>query len=530
MAQFWEEFGSAILSNLTEFSVYLIILIVFVVALMKCIMPVMRCKSALRRAAHKLRRSEDRDVWQEKGFLGKKTPLSAHWNAYLNSRLFANDEYHNASPLDDYINEDTAIYEPGFSTLADSVPGIMVSLGFLGTLLGIVMGLSDIDMSNADNVIAAIGQLLSGMKYAFTTSIVGVVASLIFQVMQRWVQNSTRRALTLFQDAMRTEAHVITVDPMTQITIYQQEQTAQLQAIAEEVTLHMADRLGKTLDAALSPMRESLDNFITVTTQEQLRGIDTIVQKFVQRMDESLKGQFQDLAVTMQEGSIWYRQAQDSMRVTVEGLNRVSRDIIQLQQLSESLVVKFDGYISRLGAAQQQVENGYGAVAGNIKNMELVARQQSSYIAQITQMQADFMREVNSFQTRMDSFTKAYTESANLSAGALQKVAAELRQSGEGMKKNGEQLTASHEAFARGVHQELQQAFGEFDANLGESIGKMQKVIDAIGKGMADVPQIMGEASAQYADQMAQLIEYMKETQHMLDHALNRMNRHGGAQ
>ena len=216
------------------------------------------------------------------------------------------------------------------------------------------------------------------------------------------------------------------------------------------------------------------------------------------------------------------------MRAAIEGMNRLSRDVMQAQQLSESLVVKFDGYISRLGAAQQQVDDGFGVISGNIKSMEMVARQQSNYIAQISQMQADFMREVNAFQTRMDTFTKAYVDNTNVSTGALQKVAEELRQSGEGMRENGEKLVASHEAFAKGVHQELQQAFGEFDMNIGQSIERMQKVIDAIGVGMADVPQTMGEASAQYAEQMNQLIEYMKETQQMLNSALDRMG--GGAQ
>ncbi len=530
MAEFWAEYGQEILSNLMEFSVYFIIVVIFVVALIKCIMPVMTCRACLRKATRKLRHSEDREIWQDKAFLGKKSPLSAPWNAYLNSRLFANDEYHNASPLDDYINEDTAINEPGFARLGDSVPGIMVSLGFLGTLLGIVQGLTGLDMTNSEMTMTSMIRLLNGMQYSFWTSIVGVISSLIFQVLTRWAQNSTGHALTAFQDAMRTEAHVVTVDPMTQITIYQQEQTAQLQAIAEEVTLHMADRLGKTLDMALAPMRESLDNFILATTQEQLKGIDTIVQKFVQRMDDSLNGQFRALSATLQENCVWYRQTQESLRVAVEGIDRMSRDIIQIQQMSESLVVKFDGYISRLGAAQQQVEDGYGVVTVNIKNMEMVSRQQANYIAQISQMQADFMREVNSFQARMDSFTKAYVDNTNLSTGALQKVAAELRESGEGMRKNGESLVASHEAFARGVHQELQQAFGEFDANLNEAIGSLQQTVHAIGDGMADVPQVMGAASVQYAEQMAQLIEYMKETQRMLDNALNRMNRAGGAQ
>ena len=515
---------SAILNLL----VYAMMFLLFVLGIIKCVAPVVHNQKLLKRAVRNIRAGQDaKRSWQEDKFLGKGT-LYAHWSEYLNNLFFADGAYHNPSRVEDYINEETVIDGPGRGTFADAIPGVLVSMGFLGTLLGIVQGLAGIDLSSTESLMSAITQMLSGMEDAFWTSIVGVVGSLAFQVIQRAVQNSTAHALTAFQDAMRTEARVITVDPMTQITIYQQEQTAQLQAIAEEVTLRMADKMSRALENSIKPMRESLDHFILATTQEQIRGIDIIVQKFVQRMDESLNGQFQQLSASMQESCLWFRQAQESMRAAIEGMNRLSRDVMQAQQLSESLVVKFDGYISRLGAAQQQVDDGFGVISGNIKSMEMVARQQSNYIAQISQMQADFMREVNAFQTRMDTFTKAYVDNTNVSTGALQKVAEELRQSGEGMRENGEKLVASHEAFAKGVHQELQQAFGEFDMNIGQSIERMQKVIDAIGAGMADVPQTMGEASAQYAEQMNQLIEYMKETQQMLNSALDRMG--GGAQ
>jgi len=523
LAEFWAEFGKTIIGNLTEFSVYLIIIIIFTVAFMKCIMPVITCRNCLKKAARKLRRSEQRDIWQDKNFLGKRSPLSVHWTAYLNSRLFANDEYHNASPLEDYINEETAVYEPGFAILGDSVPGIMVSLGFLGTLFGIVMGLSDINMSDANMTMSSISGLLEGMKYAFTTSIVGVIASLSFQVLQRWAQNSTSHALVVFQNAMRTEAHVVTVDPMTQITIYQQEQTAQLQAIAEELTTRMPERMGKTLETALQPMRQSLEGFITVTTREQLKGLDMIVNNFVSRMNDSLSGQFHNLSASIEETCRWHRETQETVRATIDGLNRVSRDIMQIQQLSESLIVKFDGYISRLGAAQHQVEEGFSTVNVNVRNMETVARQQSSYIAQIAQMQSDFMREVSAFQSRMDTFSKAYIENTNQSVSALQKVSAELKSSGKGMRESGEKLIASHEAFAKGVHAELQQAYGVFDANVEDTIKGMNSVMEAIRTGMENVPVVMGEASAQYAEQMAQLIEYMKETENMLSRALGQM-------
>jgi len=189
--------------------------------------------------------------------------------------------------------------------------------------------------------------------------------------------------------------------------------------------------------------------------------------------------------------------------------------------MSESLIVKFDGYITRLGAAQQRVEDGYGAVTDNVKNMEMVARQQASYIAQIGQMQSDFMREVNSFQTRMDSFTKTYTENNNISTAALHKVAEE-------MKANGEMLLNAHKSFSKGVNNELQHAFGMFDQNMQDIIDHLTEVINGVHDSVQDMPAIMNDAAQQYAEQTKQLVRYMEHTTRLLEDAVHRMGRGGG--
>ena len=110
--EIWEQFVSQFVSqfgkNLAMGFVYLAIAVLFIVALFKCIMPVMKARRQLKRGTRRIRRGENKEAWQDKRFLGKG-PLTVAWVEFLNSRLFADDEYHNASPIDDYINEDTAI-------------------------------------------------------------------------------------------------------------------------------------------------------------------------------------------------------------------------------------------------------------------------------------------------------------------------------------------------------------------------------------------------------------------------------------
>lgn len=516
----WSQVLEQLAKNLADSLVYVAMIVLFAVGLLKCIYPVIKSRGQLRRGIRKIKSEESKDAWQDKRFLGKG-PLTAPWTEFLNSRLFADDEYHNASPLDDYINEDTAIYDPGFASFGDAVPGMLVSLGFLGTLIGIIMGLSDFNLDSSGATMDAIRVLMNGMRYAFSTSIVGVVLSVTFSLLVRLTQGSTRKALKRFYDAMQQQAHMVTVDPITQITIYQQEQTAMIHELAKDITGSMTDRIGAAIEMALQPLQQSLDNFITVSSREQVRGVDAIVNKFVDNMDAALNGRFQQLSDTIAETCRWHKDTQEMVEATINGLNRVSRDIVQIQQMSESLVVKFDGYISRLGAAQQSVEDGFGAAADNVKSMEMVARQQANYIAQIGQMQTDFMREVNSFQTRMDAFTKAYVENTNISTNALHKVSEEL-------KASGEDLLAAHKAFSKSVNGDLQHAFGMFDANMQDIIDKLTGLINAISDSVKDMPAIMNDTANAYADQMRQLTRTIEHAQRLLDETARRSGRGGG--
>ena len=70
------------------------------------------------------------------------------------------------------------------------------------------------------------------------TSIVGVVGSVAFTLITRAVYGSTEHELRNFYGAMSRYAGVLSVDPMTQVAIYQQEQTALIHQIFKERLLH----------------------------------------------------------------------------------------------------------------------------------------------------------------------------------------------------------------------------------------------------------------------------------------------------
>ena len=230
------------MNSVSSLVIYIAIVVLFLVGLVRCVFPVMRTRGLVRRAIRSIREGGDKKyAWQEDDFLGKGA-LFAHWSDYLNNLFFADGRYHNASNVEDYINEETVIYGPGRISFAEALPGLLTSLGFLGTLIGLARGLSGFDMTDSSAVQSSIVTLIPGMRYAFMTSIFGVVGSVAFTLITRMVYGSTEHTLTQFYSAMSRHAGVLSVDPMTQIAIYQQEQTALIKTTSRRPSKRLPSR------------------------------------------------------------------------------------------------------------------------------------------------------------------------------------------------------------------------------------------------------------------------------------------------
>ena len=64
-------------------------------------------------------------------------------------------------------------------TVLSVSPSLLTTIGILGTFVGIYMGLDQFNIANIDR---SIPTLLRGLKVAFTTSIVGIVAAIVLKM------------------------------------------------------------------------------------------------------------------------------------------------------------------------------------------------------------------------------------------------------------------------------------------------------------------------------------------------------------
>ncbi len=329
-------------SGLTEPLVYIAIALVTLVGVIKCIYPVFRNAALLNRAVVKLEKTagnREKPVWREARFLGRS--LRQDWQRFL---LNAGQLDMRGMPCDtsEYVNEDTVIYKPGHSQMAELIPSLLTSLGILGTFIGLMEGLTSLDFSDAATTIESIPTLLGGMKFAFATSVAGISCSLAFNMVNRIAVGRAFKALDGFDEAFYELAMPRPLDMDTQLLCQKQDEGANAQHTAQMFAGQLAGTMEMAISRAIHPLTMSMDNFVQGASREQIDGVQRIVGQFVQQMNRSLGGQLGELSGTIASVNDTQREAQENLRHTMEATAELAEEAKRIQQASHEIADKME--------------------------------------------------------------------------------------------------------------------------------------------------------------------------------------------
>lgn len=347
-----EQLLSLLGTNMVDFLVYGAIALVVLVGVCKCIYPVFRNGSLLNRAVAKLEKTagnNQRPSWREPRFLGRA--LRNEWQKFL---LNAGQLDVRGMPCDieDYINEDSVIDKPGHSQLAELIPSLLTSLGILGTFIGLMEGLTSVNFSDAQGTMDSIPLLLTGMRFAFATSVAGITCSLLFNMFYRMSVGRACRALDSFDEAFYELAMPRPLSPEVQLICQKQDEEERLARIAEAVGNRVSSSLEMAVSRAMDPLTKSLDTFIQGATQEQVEGVRRIVGQFVSQMNAQLSGQMTTLGHTMEMVSQGQLQTQKNLQNTLNAAQAMAADAQSMQIASAQMAQVLQNWAEELKNSQ----------------------------------------------------------------------------------------------------------------------------------------------------------------------------------
>lgn len=130
-------------------------------------------------------RKEIKTIDLEKANSFEKTiTLQNLWINYQSSFGFGAIEK-TTEDSNDYFNENTLILNNSNFRYFLTLPNVFVGLGILGTFVGLVYGISSFNLTDSATIKGSIATLLGGMGTAFYTSIAGMSASIIFNLLEK---------------------------------------------------------------------------------------------------------------------------------------------------------------------------------------------------------------------------------------------------------------------------------------------------------------------------------------------------------
>lgn len=502
-----------------ETLIYLAIALVFLVSTTRCLLPLSRTSAKLRRAARVIinenKQNKERKSWNDLHFLGDR--LQGPWADFLqNAEL--RDAHGESCDVTQFINEETVIYSAGGTRLAEITPGLLTSLGILGTFLGLVQGLSGLSLSAADTtaLLAAMEQLIGGMSTAFITSIAGVTASMAFNLMNSHTVGKCQKAIDRFCDVFGLYAMPKPVTEETAMLTLQQEQTAYVRQAVEEVSQKLAVQMEQSILRAMLPVQRSMDNFILAATQAQVEGVDRIAQVFVQRMNVALGQEFERLRQTLAQTGQEHQQTQRELRAAAEAISQMTQDVINMHQLSQGVLEHFKAYVSDMESSRAKADEANRGALELLASMDKTSARQAQYLSRLSEFEDALAKSERQYAEWTDAFLKNAQEQTRATGKEMDRLVEQLH-------AGADALTAAYEAAERQTREDLARTTALFDERIASSVRQLNGTLEAMGEQTRVLPQLLSQSRERYAEQVDQfvtaLVRLQKAMQRLSDSA-----------
>ena len=269
-------------------------------------------------------------------------------------------------------------------------------------------------------------------------------------------------------------------------------------------------------EKAVEPLNQSLKNFVTVATREQMRFLDAVVGRFIDRMDEMLGGQIKRLSHAMEEAATVQESALRSVRSGLSDSAEMLESIREVTRIANDMVRANAKYIDDLRQNQQQTDEAFSRVASSVEQMDLISRQQANYLKSVSAMQAEVARSIDQMNTSLNNFTKRVAEdSANASTGML-KAAAELRATGETMRD-------IHKDCTDAITAELKMTLDSYQDYVNQFTQRVDYLASNISDSLSHMPQAVSDTSNQFLDQVDRLSDTLMQAQRVLNETVARL-------
>ena len=194
---------------------------------------------------------------------------------------------------------------------------IIVSLGVLGTFVGIFMGLYQFDTSD---IKASVPLLLDGLKVAFITSIVGMGLSIFLSFIQKF-GNSIEMGDEL-EVLLSINSKLDRLDSIDNNIKHLSRDISDVKEEMQDNQLMMFEFLETSLNKINHSLETTIDKLAQGATQEIIRALEGVISDFNSNLTEQFGDNFKELNESVKNMIVWQQNYKESIYNLEQSFNQ----------------------------------------------------------------------------------------------------------------------------------------------------------------------------------------------------------------
>jgi gas vesicle protein len=326
---------------------------------------------------------------------------------------------------------------------ASIAPNTLTSIGIFFTFVGILISLSNFDVSNINE---SIPRLLDGLKLAFLSSVVGLGSSVSF----RFIQASSRRN--------ESAGDIGASQLLDQLKDLNTNTLAVRDALVGDGEASLSTQFGKLRN----DFRDFADKMQEDGTQALVKALEEVIKDFNEKISEQFGENFKQLNEAIGELLKWQEEYKAQVEVLTKAFKETQSGIQTVEETTAKIPSHMESIESAFHTTETRVEQLYEGV-GSLDEMRKAAKD-----------------AVPELRQSIDSMTTGMKESIESQMEVLKSQGTEMREAQSKTSQEIRDLTAN-------LGEIVKSSLDQSEKNFAIQMGKFEGVLDSLNLGADNV-------------------------------------------
>lgn len=280
-----------------------------------------------------------------------------------------------------------------------SASGMLVGLGVLGTFIGLSVGIAGFDSTSSQTIQSSIDNLLGGMGTAFSTSLLGMLCSSIYIVLEKTYINRLDNILNHICSFLDEKYYINEIDMLTNYLSYENEQgnkillsntvrdlyieshkqTGYIGSLVDDLSNAIDDKLSRSIKNDVLPLisefSKTLNDKIDLLKSSMQSPAEDLTSKLVAEISKSINDMTDRFSKDL-SGS-----AKNDMEKLSSNLSTASNSLNELPNQLATMVSQLNLSFGGIHSTIEDLENAVKKIVENSagSNFELLEKTNAQY-------------------------------------------------------------------------------------------------------------------------------------------------------